>query len=325
MKRPSFITWDQLRVGGLILAAIVIAGVGIVKLGAATRLFSSRYTLIAFLPNASGLRVGGQVTVAGQLAGTVTAVDFLPVDNDTTRNLRITVELDRAVQAQVRGDSRAKLRTLGLLGDKVFDVSPGTPRFRPLREGDTLQLAPSFDYEQVIQQASGAVTDVVALTRDLRQLTTSIVQGEGTVGQLLTNRELYDQLNNTLTRTGTLLARLQNPRGSVGRLLDDPTLYTNVTRMVASVDTLVTRLNRGGGSAGKLLRDDSLYTRLVRVTAGADSLVRTLSQGDGTVNRLFTDRALYDQLVKAVTGINAVLADIRRDPKRYTKGAIEVF
>ena len=64
--------------------------------------------------------------------------------------------------------------------------------------------------------------DMVALTRDLRVITGGLAKGEGTVGQLLTNRALYDQLNGTLGRANALLARLQTPNGSVGRLLDDP-------------------------------------------------------------------------------------------------------
>src|SRR5918993_202438 len=102
MKRSTFITWDQLKVGVVILAALSILTIAIVKLGDAAQLFTTRYALVAILPNANGLRVGGGVQIAGQLSGTVRAIDFLPVDNDTTRNLRVTVELDEALRDQVR-------------------------------------------------------------------------------------------------------------------------------------------------------------------------------------------------------------------------------
>ena len=128
MKRATFITWEQLKVGLMILLALGILTVAVFKLGEAANLFSRRYKLVALLPSANGLRVGGTVTVAGQLAGTVASIDFLPPDADTTRNLRVVVEVDQALQQQVREDSRARLRTLGLLGDKIVDISPGTPR-----------------------------------------------------------------------------------------------------------------------------------------------------------------------------------------------------
>ena len=97
------------------------------------------------------------MTVAGQLAGTVKEIEFLPVDADTTRNLKLVLEVDAKLSEQVRADSRGKLSTLGLLGDKVFDITPGTPRYAVMQEGDTVIVVPSLDYEAVLQQASGAV------------------------------------------------------------------------------------------------------------------------------------------------------------------------
>jgi phospholipid/cholesterol/gamma-HCH transport system substrate-binding protein len=323
MKRSSFITWDQLRVGLVILAALAILTLAVYKLGQAANLFTKRYTLIAFLKEANGLREGGTVTLAGQLAGAVKAIEFLPVDADTTRNLKITIAVDQNLQQQIRSDSKAQIRTLGLLGDKVLDITPGTPRYSMLKGGDTITVSPALDYEQVLTQAAGAVGDVVELTRDMRQLTSGIVRGEGTIGQLVTNRALYDELTGTLSRTNSMLARLQNPNGTVGRLLDDPTLYTQITGMIASTDSLVRSVNSAQGTLGRLMRDTVLYGNFVKLSTGADSLMRMLTTGNGLASKLLTDQTLYDQLNKLVTDLNAVMADVRRDPGRYTKGMIQ--
>ena len=325
MKRSTSITWDQLKVGVLILVALIIMAVAIVKLGQAGKLFGKRYRLVAFVANASGLRIGGPVMVAGQLAGSVKDVKFLPPDNDTTRNLKVVVEVDRALSEQVRKDSRAKITTQGFLGDKVFDISVGTPRFPALRDGDTILIAPSTDYDVVVAQASNAIDQVVTLTQDLKKMTGGISRGEGTLGQLVTNRQLYDNLNSSLARTSALMARLENPRGTVGRLLDDPQLYYSLNRTVASVDTVLRQMTAGSGSFAKLMRDDTLYVHLLSAVTRADSLVGMMSGGDGgTMKKLFSDQQLYDQLVKTVTELNSVLVDVRRDPQRYTKTMIQV-
>ena len=324
MKRSSFITWDQLKVGVLIVIAIIILAFAAVRLGQAENLFGKRFQLVSFVANASGLRIGGPVTVAGQLAGTIKDIQFLPPDQDTTRNLKLLLEVDRKLSDQVRADSRAKIKTMGLLGDKVFDISVGTPRYRTLHEGDTLVIAPSIDYEAVVQQASGAINEVVGLTRDLKKVTGGITRGEGTLGQLVTNRQLYDQLNGTLARTSALMSRLENPRGTIGRLLDDPQLYYSLNRTVASADTIIRQITAGNGSVGKLMRDDTLYVHLVSVVSRADSLVGAMASGKGTMQKLFTDQQLYDMLLKTVTELNNVLVDVRRDPQRYTKQMIQV-
>jgi phospholipid/cholesterol/gamma-HCH transport system substrate-binding protein len=325
MKRSPKMTWDQLRVVLVVLVALGIIGIAIYKLGQAANLFSKRYELIAYLADANGLREGGSVMVAGQLAGSVKKIEFLPVDMDTTRNLRLTLAVDATVREQIRRDSRGKLRTMGLLGDKVFDITPGTPRFAVLQEGDTVTVEPTLDYEAVIAKASGAVDDMVGLTRDMRAITAGIVSGKGTVGQLVTNRALYDQLNGTLARANQMLAQFQNPNGTVGRMLNDPTLYNRLSSVIGSTDSLVISLNSSKGTAGLLLRDTTLYTNMVGITRGADSLMKTLTGGQGTASRLLTDQTLYDQLNKLVTDLSAILADVRRDPGRYTKGLIKVF
>lgn len=325
MKRATFITWEQLKVGALVLVALAILTVAVFQLGEAANLFEKRYTLVTFLPNANGLREGGSVTVAGQLAGIVKRIDFLPVDADTGRNLKVTLEINQELQPQIREDSRARVRTLGLLGDKVIDVSVGTPRFSALPQGDTILSTESLDYEQVLVQASGAVDDLVQLTHDLRQITGGIVRGDGTMGQLLTNRTLYDQLNETMGQLNALLVRLQRPNGTFGRLVDDPTLYNQLTSLTASLDTILVAVNSQQGTLGKLLADDTLHTQLVAVTSGADSLIRQLHGGNGFAAKMLRDEQLYDQLLKAVTDLNAILADVRKDPRKYTKGMIKVF
>src|SRR5688572_33461133 len=103
MKRSSFITWDQLKVGSLILVALIVMGVALYKLGEAVNLFSKRYELQAYLKEAGGLRQGGGVMVAGQLAGNIKEIELLPVDMDTMRNVKLVIAIDQKMKPQVRG------------------------------------------------------------------------------------------------------------------------------------------------------------------------------------------------------------------------------
>src|ERR1700759_1578275 len=325
MKRSSFITWDQLKVGLMILAAMGVLAVAIYKLGQAANLFSKRYELVAFLPNAKGLRQGGTVLVAGQFAGTIKAIDFLPVDNDTTKNLRLRLAVDQELQNQIRADSKAKVRTMGLLGDKVIDISIGTPRYGVLRDRDTIAVAQSLDYEAVLAQAAGAVNDMVDLTHDMRKITGGLVSGQGTIGQLLTNRQLYDQFLGTMNRANLMLARFQNPNGTIAKLLDDPTLYNRFVSVVTSADSLFVALNDRNGTIGKLLRDDSLYVSLVHMAQAGDSLTKMLTDPNGNINRLLTDQTLYDRVNKLTTDISGLLDDVKKDPHKYLKGMVCVL
>ncbi len=324
MKRSAYITWDQLKVGSVIIVALLIMTFAIYKVGQAANLFGARYELVTLLKDVAGLREGGSVTIAGQLAGVVKEIELLPVDADTTRNLRVVFEINEDLRDQVRADSRARLRTMGLLGDKVLEVSVGSPRYSALTEGDTVPSERALDYEAIIVHAASAVDDVVALTRDLRQLTGGIVRGEGTVGQMVTNRALYDQLTATMARMNATLSRIQNSQGTLGRLIDDPAMYNRLVAVLRSADSLFVSINNSQGTFGKLIGDTTLYANMVRTAQSADSAMRMVTNPNGMVGRLLTDHQLYDQLNKLTTDLSAILADLRRDPQRYTRGLIGI-
>jgi phospholipid/cholesterol/gamma-HCH transport system substrate-binding protein len=225
----------------------------------------------------------------------------------------------------VRGDSKVKVRTLGLLGDKVLDISIGSPRYGALHPGDTISVAMSLDYEAVLAQAAGAVTDMVDLTRDLKKITGGIAAGEGTVGQLMTNRRLYDEFVGTMNRANTMLARFQNPNGTLSKLLDDPALYNRFVAVVESADSLVVSMNDKNGTIGKLLRNDTLYTHIVNMAAAGDSLMKMISNGNGIASKLLNDPTLYDRLNKLTTDLGSILDDVRKDPHKYLRGMICVL
>lgn len=325
MKRSIGVTWDQLRVGVVVLIALSVLVISIFKMGEAANLFTKRYQLYVFLSNARGITRGGSVTINGVVAGTIDEISFLPVGTDTARNLKLKLSIDQRLQNQVRADSRASVKSMGVLGDKVLDISSGTPRYDALQSNDTLRVTPTIDMDDVIGEASIVVQDAVELTRDLKVISGGIVRGDGTMGQLVTNRSLYDRLTGTLSRMDALLGRLDNPHGTVGKLIDDPALYNNLTAAVAGLDSVLAQVNNHQGTLGKLLYDDTLYSHLVGVAGGADSLMHQLNDGDGSAARLLRDRQLYDQLSKAVATLNAVLADVKQNPRRYTRGLVRVF
>ena len=93
---------------------------------------------------------------------------------------------------------------------------------------------------------------------------------------------------------------------------------------MTSADSLVVAFNDKNGTIGKLLRDDSLYTSLVRMASAGDSFMRSLTDGQGLAGRLLSDPTLYDRLEKLTSDLDAMLADVRQDPKKYMKGAVSV-
>ena len=61
------------------------------------------------------------------------------------------------------------------------------------------------------------------------------------------------------------------------------------------------------------------------MTRRLDDLVDKLNEGQGTAGQLLKDKQLYENMNKTVNEMQALLADIRKDPKKYLNVKVSVF
>ena len=205
IQRRTF-EWRQARVTALLVAGLLVLGYGVARVGAIFDVFADRYELVTLVPSALGLREGAPVTLAGQRIGQVSTIEFIPVRAKRgANNLLVRIAISERVRDQVRADSRAFLRTQGLLGDKFVDIEPGSVTAQVLGPGDTLATGPSVDMDEVIAQAAAALNQAGSIVTDLRAITRGVARGQGTIGRFLADDQLYDRmLGATAALQGTL-------------------------------------------------------------------------------------------------------------------------
>lgn len=315
----------QLRVGALIIAALLILAYGIYRVGAIFDVFADRYEVVTLVPSALGLREGAPVTLAGQRIGQVAGIDFIPIrEKRGNDNLRIRLAINQEAQDQIRADSRAFLRTEGLLGEKFVDIQPGSLSAQVLQRGDTLLAGRSVDIDEFITQAAGALDQATTIVTDLRDITGGLAQGEGTLGKFLADEQLYRSMVAATNELTVTLGELNRSDGTLGRLIRDPALYQQMQGALARVDSIGAQALGGRGSLGLLLQDESLFRNLAGTTARADSamiglnqLVGRMQQGEGSLQKLLTDPQLYDEFLKAVVDLQTLLNDVRASPDKY--------
>lgn len=326
MRRSTPVSWEQLRVGALVLVGLVLLAVGIFLVGRVGHVFGHRYELVTLMRSGSGLVPGSAVQLAGQNVGQVARIDLIPPERRAEEEASVAVWLavNREVQEQIRGDSRARLRTQGLLGDRVIDIQPGSPQARILDEGDTIPSAEPLDYQEILEQASGAITGLRDLTRRLEELTQRLLAGEGSLGRLVVDETLYRRLADLSGSLADVLEQAESGQGTLGQLLTDRRLYERMVSVTASLDSLTAGLAAGRGTLGRMVTSDSLYRELTGTTRQFNALLDSLRRGQGTAGRLVTDDALYEELLRTLTDLNAVLEDVRQEPRRYIP-PIEVF
>ena len=319
MKRGSPITWEQVRVGVLILLAFAILSTAVFLVGDTGNVFGQRYQLVTLVRSAAGLVPGASVQLAGQTVGQVDRIDLIPPESRPAGGeaVEIRLAIDLKVQEQIRSDSRAQVRTQGLLGDKLIDITPGTAGAVILAAGDTVPSSTSVDYDALIAEGASAVGELLEVTQNLSELTKGVLDGEGSLGRLVTDEALYVRVTALAANLDSLLAVASAPNSPLMRLLTDDSLYSSVRSSAEAVESLTGAVARGEGTIGQLIQSDSLYVALQSSMQRTDSLLARLQAGEGSAGKLLTDEALYEELLKTVVDLNALLAAVREDPKRY--------
>lgn len=346
MPRTRSLAWSELKIGLLALAALFVAGALIFALGGEGGFFATRYDLRVRFPNVAGIKAGSPVRVAGVEVGRVTSVQFVGAE------VEVAFELLESMRQQVRTASVATIGSVSLLGEGAIDVT-ATTEGTPLPNGGYVTFSGSLGgLGDVTTQAAG-------MLEQAGDLVTGIQAGEGTVGRLLTDEALYEELRDMAGAASSVMRNLESGRGSIGRLMSDPTMaqqleasLTNLsavtgrlregeeglgrllnddefartlTETTRNFQILSARLTEGEGTAGKLLTDDELYTRLSGLAGRFEDVAARLSDGDGTAGLLLNDAQLYENMNEVVGEVRSLLADIRADPKKFLSMKVSIF
>lgn len=309
MKRSGDIRWGELRLGLLIFIALALFLWASIQGG--TNLFKKQYELHSEFANVQGVVAGAPVWFQGVEVGTVKSLDF--VDSGDTSRVRVTFTVNDRVWPKVREDSKVRIQALNLFGEKFMEVTSGSRKAAPVKPGATLDSERPTDVTELMARGEGIVTDLADMTKDLKEVTTKIKNGEGTLGKLTTSDELYTNLNSTIAQVRVLTANLDRSQVEMSRSL---------TAVASSLDSVVTLIESGEGSLGMMARDPALYQNLTRLTGRADSAMARVERGEGSLGRLSKDEAMAVNLEKSLGELNRLLADLQANPKKYFKFSV---
>src|SRR5437867_3221838 len=179
---------QHLRVGLLVLAALVVFMATIFSLGQQEHLWERKVEYEIHFARAGGLLVGAGVSLTGVPVGSISEMRF--PDDPGVSFILVRIKVGGDVAPRIRENTVATIRTLGLLGDRYIELSAGSADAHPLEAGGVISSIDPIDYEAVLGQSGDIVTNIVETTASLKTVLQSIERGEGLLGAMLRNREL---------------------------------------------------------------------------------------------------------------------------------------
>jgi phospholipid/cholesterol/gamma-HCH transport system substrate-binding protein len=305
----------ELKVGALIAVGLVIALITILSVGERQGLLKQRYYLKARFASVGGLQTGAQVRVSGYQVGVVNDIDLVAV-GDSTR-IEVLMKVERNAQAWIRRGSVAYISSLGLLGDKLIEISPASKDSAILKGNDYLATIEVLSPEEILTRAAQISDTLRSTANSLNVIMKKVEKGTGSLGKMIDDPRLYMNLDSLLVVTNQLVKKLNNNRGTVGMLFNDPSLYNNLNRSLANVNVLSDSLRYGQGSLGRMFREPDLYNSLAGTSRKLDSVLTRIERGQGTLGKFSKDDTLYLNLRESSQELNQLIRDIKKDPKKY--------
>jgi len=346
MPRTRSLAWSELKIGVLTIIAVAIAVLTIFLLTGSRGFFWQRYSLKTQFVSVAGLKAGSPVRVAGVEVGSVRSVDLVGDKVD------VTIEVNKDMRQRITDRSTATLGSVSLLGESAVDITPassGTPipewGYIPEHTNRGMLSTMAPEASEGIEQITTLVTDVRAgkgtvgklmtdeqlynemqkFVASANEVTATIRKGRGSVGRLLNDPKAAEALEGSLSNLEAMTRRINAGEGSLGKLLKDEALANSLSAATSNLQELTNRLNRGEGTAGKLLTDASLFNRLNSVADRFDQMVTRLNDGQGTAGQLLKDKQLYENMNGAVADLRSLLANINKDPKKYLNVKVSIF
>lgn len=197
-------TSQKVKIGLFTFAGLLVLAFIVFFIGNKRNLFSSTYTVYGTFSNVGGLNVGNNVRFAGINVGVVSDISII-----TDSSVRVDVTLNNSVKKFIKKDSKMSIGSDGLVGDKLVTISPGGITSHQVAEdGTQLPTVPPFSADKIIAKLTGIADNAGTLIQNLAAITGKVNSGKGSLGRLLNNDKMANDLDATVKQAKTTMANV---------------------------------------------------------------------------------------------------------------------
>ena len=282
---------------GIFVALAAVAAVLILETVGGIAHFQRGYRVHALFDNVQELKLGDRVKMAGVEIGRVEEMSL------TNNKVMVTMKVQASHRGEVRTDSVASVKFVGLLGQNFVAIDFGTPRALPASDDAYLSTQEQPDMSAMMQKIEAVATGVENLTKSFTGFKMDDLLGP------LTDfiRANKDPLTASISNLQTISTQVAQGRGTAGKLVYDETLYNSalssvknlndtasqIKLAVADARNLLAQAEAGQGTIGKLIKDDSLYRETTDSLKILKEILQKANQGQGSVSKMLNDQDLY--------------------------------
>lgn len=311
------LSWSDVRGGLIACVVLVVIAAGVLLFMRVGALHGDTFLMYALVGEARGVASGSEVWLNGQKIGKITTIRFrTPTVGDSTQRIEIQMEVLEEHRRVLRRDAVAQIRSGGsVIGPPVVYLSAGSIRAAPLQPGDTVRTLVQTDTEGATVQFNAAAKEIPVILSNVKEMRSQLTSSEGSIGAMLNGPGL-SELTRARAQANRLMRRVSSGSGSIGPIMNG-NLSNRAGRVMARVDSVRALLASPRTSLGRFRRDSTLTQAVSDVRSELAVVQALLNAPRGTIGRARTDSSLTVSLSQARQEMTLLLADIKKNPRRY--------
>lgn len=183
----------KVRLGLFVAGGFLIFAMAIFLIGRQKNLFNPTFNLTTTFYNVSGMQVGNNVRFSGINVGTV---DDIKIINDST--VQVNMIIQKSVQPFIKVDCQAAIGSEGIIGDRILVITQGSAGAESAKDGESLSSVEPVETDAIMQTLSITAINAEIITDQLAEIMININQGEGTLGRLIQDTTIAENINKTI-------------------------------------------------------------------------------------------------------------------------------
>ncbi|MDR3716855.1 MAG: MlaD family protein [Puia sp.] len=251
-------------VGIFLFIGLVILVIGILTIGGQHKAFVKSVAVRTVFEDVSGLQSGSNIWLSGVKIGTVKSVRFVGQSQ-----VEVVLNIEKQSVQYVRKDTRAKISTDGLIGNKIIVLYGGTTAAGEVAPGDYLLSQRGLSTEEIAGTLQANNKNLLEITSDFKIISRQLSGGKGTIGSLISDEALAGKMKATISNLQIVS-------------LHSEKVITNLVRYTDG-------LNKQGVFANKLISDTVIFRELMSTvdrlkqatSAAAEFTDKLRTAGDG--------------------------------------------
>jgi phospholipid/cholesterol/gamma-HCH transport system substrate-binding protein len=240
-------------VGIFIFLGLIILVAGVLTLGGQQNSFHKKITLKAIFDDVGGLQTGNNVWFSGVKIGTVKKMTF-----HGGSQVEVIMNIDQKNQPYIRKNAKAKISSEGFIGNKLVVIYGGSIQAETVEDEDILGVEKGLSTDEMMATLQENNKNLLDITNNFKLISKRITDGEGSLGKLLTDETLANNLETTVTGLKQASA--------------------NAQRLTANISDYASRLQSEGSLTNDLITDTVIFNRLRSTVAQLQQTSKTATE-----------------------------------------------